>query len=653
MYQQLRTLWVAPLLLTPIYSPSSQADTQLAPLMVSATRSEQVNPLIPASIQVIDRQQIERSAANNLLQLLNGQSGIQISSLVGDGSQAVVDMRGFGPTAGANTLILVDGRRLNNSGDRANPDLNSIDLRRVERIEIVQGSAGTLFGNQAVGGMINIITRVPEKLSGQVSAGVGSDHHTNLHAGIGDQLDNGLSYNLSAQQKKSDNYREQNEIERTDLNLRADYRHRLGKLFFEQQWIDDEQENPGSLFAEELAADRRQSADAYDGDYSNTESSVSRLGVSQDLNDQWSLEGELTYRKNEREFQNSFRTFPGSPATQDRTVKSFNPRLIGSLSLPTGDALITAGADLERTDYELRTSFGPQILDQSIDAVYLQLLAPVNEETTLTLGYRHARVDNQIETGSGSDRLDDRVDAASAGLNYTPNKQLRLFLRADENYRFATVDEHTNVVFGQPVGIDNQTGRSYESGIEWQQGQLTTQLLVYRLDLEQEISFDASGFVNTNLEETRRRGASLEAQWQVTEQLSLDGSLSYTDPQITDGPFKGNRIPMVASRSAKLAGHWQFTSAWNLFMEGVFSSERVVSGDFNNALETLPGYGVLNSGAHFRTGPWHASLRIDNLLDKQYANSAAAGFDSTFTQRVGYFPAPERNFWLTVNYLIE
>ncbi|MEW8628115.1 MAG: TonB-dependent receptor plug domain-containing protein, partial [Candidatus Thiodiazotropha sp.] len=172
MNQQLRTLWVAPLLLTPIYSASSQADTELVPLMVSATRSEQVTPLIPASIRVIDRQQIERSAANNLLQLLNGQSGIQISSLVGDGSQAVVDMRGFGPTAGSNTLILVDGRRLNNSGDQAAPDLSSIDLRRVERIEIVQGSAGTLFGNQAVGGMINIITRVPEKLSGQVSAGI-------------------------------------------------------------------------------------------------------------------------------------------------------------------------------------------------------------------------------------------------------------------------------------------------------------------------------------------------------------------------------------------------------------------------------------------------------------------------------------------------
>ncbi|MEJ2621265.1 MAG: TonB-dependent receptor [Candidatus Thiodiazotropha sp.] len=653
MNQQSHSWWLAPLLLSSLCSGISQAETELTPLVVSATRSEQLNPLIPAVIRIIDRQQIEQSAAHNLLQLLNGHSGIQISSLVGDGSQAVVDMRGFGPSAGANTLILVDGRRLNNSGDRANPDLNSIDLKRVERIEIVQGSAGTLYGNQAVGGMINIITRVPKTLSGQVTAGLGSDQHRDLYAGIGDQLVNGLAYNISAKWQQRDNYREQNESERSDLNLRADYRYRLGQLFFEQQWIDDEQQNPGSLFAEELAADRRQSADAYEGDFSNTESKISRLGVTQDFSDHWSLQGELTYRKNQREFQNSFRTFPGSPATQDRTVKSFNPRLIGNLPLPSGEASLTAGADLERTDYQLRTSFGPQILDQSIDAIYLQLLAPISDNTTATLGYRTAQVDNLIETDSSRDRLDDRLDAASAGISYTPDKSLRLFLRADENFRFATVDEHTNVVFGQPVGIDNQTGRSYETGVEWQQAQLMSRLLLYRLDVEQEISFDASGYVNTNLDETRRKGATLEAQWQATERLSLDGSLTYTDPEITDGPFKGKRIPMVASRSAKVTGHWQFSELWQLFLEGIFSSERVVSGDFNNSLESLPGFGVVNSGVHFRTGPWHASLRIDNLLDKQYANSAAAGYDSAYNQRVGYFPAAERNFWFSVNYMID
>ncbi|MES9930042.1 MAG: TonB-dependent receptor plug domain-containing protein, partial [Candidatus Thiodiazotropha sp. 6PDIVS] len=175
MKQQSKLLWTS-LILSTLYSPIGSADTELSPLLVSASRSEQSGLQIPTSIRVITRTEIEQSVARNLLQLLNGQSGIQINSLYGDGSQATVDMRGFGPTAGANTLILVDGRRLNNSGDLANADLNSIDLKRIERIEIVQGSAGTLFGNQAVGGMINIITQEPEALSGTVSVGGGSYH---------------------------------------------------------------------------------------------------------------------------------------------------------------------------------------------------------------------------------------------------------------------------------------------------------------------------------------------------------------------------------------------------------------------------------------------------------------------------------------------
>ncbi|MET0121519.1 MAG: TonB-dependent receptor [Candidatus Thiodiazotropha sp. 6PLUC9] len=652
MKQQSNLLWTS-LLLTTVYTPISSADTALSPLMVSASRSEQSGLQIPTSIRIITRSEIEQSLARNLLQLLNGQSGIQMSSLYGDGSQATVDMRGFGPTAGANTLILVDGRRLNNSSDQANPDLSTIDLKRVERIEIVQGSAGTLFGNQAVGGMINIITQEPDTFSGTVSVGGGSYHSSKLYAALSDRFDNGLSYKFSAKQSKSDNYRDQNETEHKDLNLLADYRHRLGRLFFEQQWIDDEQENPGSLFDDELNEDRRQSAAPYNGDYTNTESKISRLGMQQDFSSQWSFEGELTYRKNERDFKNSFRTFPGALATQEREVKSFNPRLIGNLPLPAGEATLTTGADLERTDYALHTSFGPQLLDQSIDAFYLQLVAPITDTTTATLGYRHASIDNQIDTNTSSDQLDDSVGAGSIGVSFKPDDQLRLFLRADENYRFATVDEHTNVVFGQPVGIDNQTGISYESGVEWQQKNIMTRFLLYRLEIEQEISYDASGYVNTNLDETRRVGATLEGRWQTTPTLSFNGSLSYTDPKITDGPFKGNLIPMVASRTAKAGSYWQLASQWDVFAEALFSSKRVVGGDFNNNLKKLPGYGVLNSGANFRSGSWHASLRVDNLLDKQYANAAASGYDTSFNQRVGYFPAPERNYWLTVNYLIE
>ncbi|MCU7795894.1 MAG: TonB-dependent receptor [Candidatus Thiodiazotropha sp. (ex Myrtea spinifera)] len=630
-----------------------QAAFHLPTIVISASRTEQKSIETPASITVIERDEIEQSGAQNLQQLLQSRSGIQINSLYGDGSQATIDMRGFGPTAGSNTLILVDGRRLNNPSDIAAPDLNAIDLRRVERIEIVQGSAGTLYGNQAVGGMVNIITREPEAFSANIAAAAGSYKGREGYADISNRLDNGLAYRFSAKQRKSDNYRDNNETDRKDFNLRLDYDYQDGRLFFEQQRTDHFQQLPGSLFADEMAQNRRQSVAAYTGDFSDTASNVSRLGLQQALGANWTFEGELTRRDNDREFQTSFRAFPGTLSTQERVVKGFNPRFVGVYPLSTGEMHVTAGADLERTDYTLRTSFGPQLLDQSVDALYLQLTIPATNRISVTTGIRHTSVDNRIETGTTDDQLDDSFNAGSLGISLRPNENLRLFVRVDENFRFATVDEHTNPVFGQPVGLENQTGISHEAGAEWSRPGLSAKLVIYRLDLENEISFDTSGFSNINLDETQREGATLEGRWQIHPDITLGGSLTYTNPRITDGPFDGNRIPLVAARTGQVSGDWRLSPKWNLFAEGLFSSQRVLGGDFSNSFETLPGYGVLNLGSQFTTGPWRIGLRIDNLLDKQYSNAGAVGLDASFTKRAAFFPAPERNLWLTLNYRIE
>jgi iron complex outermembrane receptor protein len=645
-------LWPA-LGLSLTLSPSLWAASSLPTIVISASRIEQQRIVTPTSISLITREEIEASGAQDLPQLLQARGGVQINSLYGTAHTATIDMRGFGSTASRNTLILVDGRRLNNSGDLASPDLASIDLSRVERVEIVQGSASILYGNQAVGGLINIITRTPEAFDARVEAGVGSYSNRSLRANLGHQLDNGLSFRLNARKEESDNYRDNNRTELQDLNLRLDYTHDHGRIFIEQQALDDEQELPGSLFDDELNTDRRQSASAYDGDYSETRTDLTRIGLEQDLSLNWRLEAEASYRRNDREFQTSFRTFPGTTSTQDRKVKGFNPRIIGLLPLAHGEATFTAGADLERTDYLLETSFGPQALDQSIDAYYLQLTAPVSPILSATIGWRQAGVDNRIDTGAGEERLDDDVKTGSFGLTARPAAGLRLFIRVDENYRFATVDEHTNVVYGQPVGIKNQTGISQEAGAEWQHKGLNAKAVVYRLELEDEISFDTTGFTNTNLDETRREGLILEARWQASPGLALSGSFTYTEPTITAGAFEGNQIPLVSARSARLGVDWLPAQDWGLFAETLLRSERAFGGDFANDFGTLPGYGVVNAGGRYSLGPWRLGLRVDNLLNKEYIASGSVGYDASFTQREAYFPAPERSFWLTASYQFE
>ena len=88
----------------PPIKPALEVPTVLDTVVVSATRSEQVSVPTPASISVITAQDIERSGARNVTELLRGRAGIQVSDLYGDGSGgAVFDMRGFGATAGSNT----------------------------------------------------------------------------------------------------------------------------------------------------------------------------------------------------------------------------------------------------------------------------------------------------------------------------------------------------------------------------------------------------------------------------------------------------------------------------------------------------------------------------------------------------------------------
>ncbi len=619
------------------------------PIVISAGRTARLSIDTPASIRVVDRAEIEASAATSLAGLLAGR-GLHVSDRFGDGSDALLDLRGFGAAAGSNTLVLVDGRPLNNASDLAPPDLSTIDLGLVERVEIVQGSAGVLYGNQAVGGLVNIVTRRPEAFAAALTAGGGSYDGYEARARLFDRMDNGLGYRVSARKRETDNYREQNHSDLQDLGLRLDYDYGGRRLFFEQEYHWKHLQVPGSLFSDELAADRRQAVPDYRGDFTRSETLVSRLGLRQSLWGGWYLEGEVTYRENHNPFKLSFRGLPGQRADQNRYVWTFNPRLVGVVPLGTADLRLTLGADYEDTDYGLRTAFGPQRIGQRIYALYGQGSALVGAGLTVTGGLRWARVENGIFDGSAKTHLDDEVGVGSLGLSWRPAAGWRLFARWDQNYRFAKVDEHTNVAFGQPTGIKNQTGDSYEAGAVFDAGPVRADLTLYRLILHDEIAFDSSTFFNINLDRTRRDGAIVSAAWRPAAGWRLGGDYTYTEGRITDGPFDGERIPLVPRNEVRLYLDHDLGQGFGLRGEWRWVDEQVVGADFANDLERLDAYAVLDLVGRYRRGPWSLDLRLNNLLDERYAGTGAAGFDAGFARRAAFFPAPERNFWLTATY---
>src|SRR5262245_128325 len=141
------------------------------------------------STSVITAEEIARSPSQSLQDILSREPGIQVTNLFGavNGARSTVDMRGFGAAASNNTLILIDGRRLNDL-DLAAVDLAAIPRNSIERIEITRGNSGAvLYGDGAVGGVINIVTKSgvaqPPRLRAEAAVGSFNYREGNVSGG--------------------------------------------------------------------------------------------------------------------------------------------------------------------------------------------------------------------------------------------------------------------------------------------------------------------------------------------------------------------------------------------------------------------------------------------------------------------------------------
>lgn len=626
-----------------IYTKQAFATEELTPVVVSATRSAQSTVTTPSSITIITSEEIEKSGASNLAEVLNTQASIQVNDLYGTGSRVQVSMRGFADTAKSNTLIMVDGRRLTNP-DLAAPDLSGISLKDIKQIEIIQGSAGTLFGDQAVGGVINIITKTPEKYAAYAEIEVGSFNTRNLRASISNKIDN-LRFRISAEDLKTDNFRDHNEQDYQNILARIDYQAGNATWFMDYQSIDEELELPGAISKAQMEDDPSQANPLYPDDFNDSNTNITRLGVSTPLTNNWNFEAEYTQRDTDVVGINSAADF-----TQERKHQGFTPRIVGSIPVKNGDTLVTLGIDYNSYDYSAQVPdwFIDSTTEQKTKAFYLQTVIPFTQQLTLTLGGRHATYDSDII--SSGVNFEDDVTVFEAGVSYQLSKETRLFARIDENYRFAKIDENT---FTSPDvnGLDTQTGKSIELGSEWKNNSSSAKLVVYSLELDNEIDYDPNAIgpnspfgydgANVNLEPTTRTGLILEGAHQYNADLKLNAQYNYINGTFDGGVFDGNQIPFVAEHSLTFNAQYKINTNWLSTAEARYTGSRYQAGDYGNIFDKLPSFTTINAQLSYHQKHWVASLRINNLTDESYAGYAL--FDS-------FYPAPERNVMAKFRY---
>jgi len=629
----------------PFYSSGIHAD-ELAPVIVTATRSAQSAVSTPSSINIITSADIKNSGASNLVEVLNSQASIQLNDLYGTGSRASISMRGFADNANSNVQILVDGRRLNNP-DIAAADLSGISLKDVKQIEIIQGSAGVLFGDQAVGGVINIITKTPERSSSYIEAEAGSYNKRNYRASVSDQKDK-LSYRLTAEKLTADNYREHNEQDYQNILGRIDYKNNNAHLFFDYQHVAEVIELPGSLTKAQMLADPRQ-VGSTPNDFNDSETNIFRIGVKTALNSNWNFENEITQRDSDIEGKSY-----GSSFTQSRDHIGVTPRFIAALPSTHGNTLVTIGIDYNQYNYDNKIiAYGiDTTAKEKTNAIYSQFVIPLSDKTTATIGGRYAKVKYNIKDATAfasGISLKDKVNVFEAGLSYQLTNKSRFFARMDENFRFAKIDENTYTSPGV-IGLDTQKGQSFELGGEWKNKRSTINISAYQLKLNNEIDYDATATppigsffpgANVNLEPTKRTGLIFDLKHQFTHKLTINTQYNYINGSFDGGSFDGKAIPLVSEHKLTLKAQYSLNTAWSTYAEAQYNSERYQAADYTNTNDLLPALTLLNLQLKYEKENWLASIRINNISNEKY---------STYASGNGYYPSPERNVTAKVRY---
>ena len=621
-------------------SAFAAADTDLAvddEFIVSATRSASVDLPVATDIAVITQEDIEISGVQKLSDLLRTQAGLQIQDLDGSGGRNVtIGTRGFSSNAANNTLVLVDGRKLNNP-TLATANLNSVSLRDIERIEIVRGSAGVLFGDQAVGGVINIITKKhdSEDLSGNLIIGAGNLATRSVSGAIGKRLESGLGFRVSIDHRQSDNFRDNNESDVTSYLVNLNYAFDNAELFVESQRINDNLRLPGALSEAQVAQNPEQTNTP--NDFSDNRSRIQRLGGSIQLAEGWRLLGEYSTRKEEVE---GFAF--GSAREQETKVDNFSPRIVGNFAMPAGKATLTAGLDWVKSDFS--RAFVDS--EQRINAQYLQFVYLLDQGVTLSLGARSSEVEDTNVLANSSQ--EDELEAFEAGLSYAATEKLRLFARYADAFRFANIDENgftlPTVEFLRP-----QKSESYEGGIEWRGDNVDAKLSYYQMDLVDELAYDSGVVVpgsiftgaNVNLPKSERDGVLMDLEYRLQSDITLRLNYAYIDATTVSGSFAGNAVPYVAEHSANAALIYQVSDNWSLFVDADYTGDRYRISDDANAAGKLGSYTLVNINVGWQKAQWRANLRVNNIADRDYAN-----FESVF----GVYPQPGTNGSLTVGY---
>lgn len=660
-------------------SPVLADESRLDDVVISASRLTPVADLLPVGSVILGPDELDDIPANNLADVLDTVAGINASRFYGiNGAESGIDLLGFGATGTQNTLILLNGRRLNDV-DLAAVDFAAIPLAAIERIEILPASGAVLYGNGAVGGAINIVTRQQHRNGAGVEALAGSYDTVGGQVYGGRQAGSQSGF-ASLQAFDSQGYRENNRVQQQTAY--ADWRVDSRDIDASLTLLADnrELELPGGRRVDPVGGSNQLRDDptgaATPNDWADQQGLQLLPGVQVELRENLRLHVDSGWRiKQQQYFIDG--GFGFTSYTEAQTVNfSLSPRLVGQLETGSFNHQWIAGLDFHETDFRRDVALNETTFSQPIHRVdirqqstglYLMDSVAVTDSTLFTAGARHewvyTRAADQYDPAAPTVPccgdaeaepfdISQRADIWNVGIRQNLSDTISIFANAERSARFASVDEFfeldPNLFVTSLDPLEVQTGTLYSAGARWQRQGYRAVLTAWRGNFRNEIHYDANAFENVNLDPTRRYGASLNTRWPLLETLTLTLNGSYQRAQFSKGAYEDNEVPLVPRQTAYGRLDYEPFSWLSVSLAHRYVGRRYFDNDQNNSFGgRIPSYRRSDAEieARFADGFW-LRAGVYNLEDRIVFDY---GVSSSFSPGVySAYPLPDRHLMMSL-----
>ncbi|MGY4515164.1 TonB-dependent vitamin B12 receptor [Lysobacter sp. HA18] len=606
MTYRLITLAIASSLATPAFADDA---TKLDTVVVTANRAPVAVRDVLAPVEVIDRAEIERSQARSLPDLLRGRAGISIGNQGGLGKLTTIFMRG---SESDHVLVLVDGVRMG-SATSGLVAFQDIPVELIDRIEIVRGPRSSLYGSEAIGGVIQIFTkRDTGALTPRMSIGAGSRDTYEASAGFGGRVGRGwFGADYSHQETRGfDSCRgagfpvfagcfadepDRDGYTRDALSLR-------GGIDIAEGWKAD------------ANALRAEGDNEYDGFYNR--STVVQQVVGGGVT--WTPSSNASLRLQAGRNRDASDNFSGTTFQGDFASNRDTASLQGDFTVAAGQRM-SAGLEWQRDEVQSTTSY---VLKQRIDrAGFLQYQGDFGM-FDLEASARHD--DNEQFGGHSTGNLAFGVDFAS---------QWRFTVGAGTAFKAPTFNElYYPFGFGNP-DLRPEGSRTIETGLAWNAANSGARLDLYQTSVEELISYSAKSRRPENIDRARLRGAELSGNTTLAGWVA-SGSISWVDAKNRSEGLSGFLLPRRARESARLDLDHDFGA----FRFGVTGAGEGARYDDLGNTRRLGAFATFDLRAEYAFTPaLRLQARLENVFDRAY-------------ETVEYYRQSGRGLFVTLRY---